>query len=139
MRNSARGIIIRDGKVLVMFRRKIENGTKREYYVIPGGGIEGNELPKQTVVRELKEEMNVDATVLGLLGTGDTKSGLAYYFMCEIPNDQTPKLGGEELDKVCEENYYEPMFVDISAIDKLDLIGKEFVYLAVKKEFVKEN
>ena len=136
MRNSARGIIIKDGKVLVMFRRRIENNEKREYYVVPGGGIEEGETPELAVVRELKEEMCVDSKILGYLGKGETKSGYAYYYACEIPDSQTPHLGGEELEKLSDANYYEPMFIEIKKIENLDLVGKEFISPALNREYI---
>ena len=69
MRNSARAVIICDGKVLTMFRRlKNKDGSIKEYYVLPGGGIEENETMEQTVVRELKEEMNLDIKIIEYLG-----------------------------------------------------------------------
>ena len=39
-RISSRGIIIEENYVYLMFRRRIkENGEQKEYYVIPGRGI----------------------------------------------------------------------------------------------------
>ena len=60
-RVSSRAIIIEDNKLLAMFRRKIKNdGSVKEYYVIPGGGLEENETLEENVIRELKEEFSVD-------------------------------------------------------------------------------
>ena len=43
-RESARAIIVEGEKLLTIFRRKIdEEGNLKEYYVIPGGGIEEGE------------------------------------------------------------------------------------------------
>ena len=54
-RVSARAIIIEDGKLLTMFRRKKkEDGSYQEYYAIPGGGLEENETLKN-VIREIKK------------------------------------------------------------------------------------
>ncbi|MBP5489839.1 MAG: NUDIX domain-containing protein [Lachnospiraceae bacterium] len=49
-RPSARGIIERDGKFLVMHSRKYG------YYKFPGGGIEAGEDPKEALIREVAEE-----------------------------------------------------------------------------------
>jgi mutator protein MutT len=52
--HKASGIIIVDRKVLV------ERSTGKEYFVHPGGKLEPGETPKQAVIRELKEEFQID-------------------------------------------------------------------------------
>ena len=130
-RISARAIIIEDNKLLTMFRRKIKDGVVKEYYVIPGGGQDEGEALENTVVRELKEEMNVEIKVLKYLGNLDANGGISNYFYCKIVNG-TPRLGGEELDRMSEDNYYEPRLVDIKDLDKIDISGREFVEQAIK-------
>ena len=49
-RNSARSIIIRDGKVAMVYSRKYD------YYKFPGGGIEPEESPVEAMIRETREE-----------------------------------------------------------------------------------
>ncbi|MBQ2032672.1 MAG: NUDIX domain-containing protein, partial [Lachnospiraceae bacterium] len=49
-RPSARGIIEKDGKFLLMHSRKFG------YYKFPGGGIEAGEDPIQALIREVGEE-----------------------------------------------------------------------------------
>ncbi len=131
MRISARGIVIQNGKLLTMYRRRIKDGEAREYYVIPGGGVEEGEQPIQTVVRELYEEMSVRVKVLDYLGKNEL--GDAYYFLCEIVGGKVC-LGGEEKDKCCEDNFYKPTFINLEDLDKIDVIGKEFVEMAISKK-----
>ncbi len=50
----ASGIIIQDRKVLV------ERSMGKEYFIHPGGKIEPGETAKQSVIRELKEEFQID-------------------------------------------------------------------------------
>ena len=50
VRNSARSIIIRNGKVAMIYSRKYD------YYKFPGGGIEAGEDPAEAMVRETREE-----------------------------------------------------------------------------------
>lgn len=135
MRNSARAIIIRDNKVLTMFRRKIKDGNLKEYYVLPGGGIEEGETSEQTVVRELKEEMNVDIEILGCLGKDVSEQGDAIYFHCMIKDNVEPRLGGEEKERMSEVNYYEPRFVSIDEMDKINIYGIEYIIKAIKKQY----
>ena len=49
-RNSARSIIIRDGKVAMI------HSLKYDYCKFPGGGIEDGETPVETMIRETREE-----------------------------------------------------------------------------------
>lgn len=51
-RLTARGVVIKDDKILLMERWR--NG--KHYYSIPGGGIESDETAEQAVVREFAEE-----------------------------------------------------------------------------------
>ena len=50
VRNSARAIIISDGKVAMV------HSLKYDYYKFPGGGIEAGETPTDALVRETGEE-----------------------------------------------------------------------------------
>ena len=49
-RNSARSIIIRDGKVAMI------HSLKYDYFKFPGGGIENGENPVEAMIRETREE-----------------------------------------------------------------------------------
>ena len=42
-KGTVRGIIIKDNKVAVIKRIREKDGKIREYYVLPGGGVEGKE------------------------------------------------------------------------------------------------
>ena len=50
VRNSARSIIVRQGKIAMV------HSMKYDYYKFPGGGIEGDENPVQALIRETREE-----------------------------------------------------------------------------------
>lgn len=50
----ASGIIIRNRKVLA------ERSSGKDFFIHPGGKIESGETAKQAVVRELKEEFQID-------------------------------------------------------------------------------
>ena len=134
MRVNSRAVIVDNGKLVTMFRRKIKNGEKKEYYVIPGGGQEEGETLEENVIRELKEELNVDIKILGYLGSrvyGDT---LGHYFHCTIVNGE-PKLGGEELERMTEDNYYEVRMIDLKELDSLNLDFQDIVEKAINKEY----
>lgn len=126
-RVSSRAIIIEDGKLLTMFRRKIKkDGSIKEYYVIPGGGLEEGETLEENVIRELKEEFNVDIEVVKFLGTEEYDDTIANYFLCKIVNG-TPRLGGEELERMTNENYYEVRYINLNEIDSYDINAKDII------------
>lgn len=138
MRISSRAVIIENGKVLTMFRRRINNGVTIEYYVLPGGGQDDGETLENTVIRELREEMNVDIKILGYLGETTWNESNSNFFHCEIVNG-TPHLGGEELDRMKEDNFYDPRFIDVSTIGTIDIKDKEFINKALNKEYVNQT
>jgi 8-oxo-dGTP diphosphatase len=59
------GAIVRDHHVLLI--KHSEYATGREYWLLPGGGIERDETEEQCVRRELREETGVDVQVERLL------------------------------------------------------------------------
>ena len=133
-RISSRAIIIENNSLLTMFRRKIKDGKTKEYYVIPGGGLEEGETLEENVKRELKEEFNIDIEVLGFLGKEEYDNTIEYYFHCKIINGE-PKLGGEELDRMTEENYYEIRTIELDKLETTDINAKDKGKKALKKEY----
>src|SRR5579863_10476625 len=54
-------VIHRDGQVLVGQRRKADRHPFK--WEFPGGKVEFGETPQQALVRELREELRIEATV----------------------------------------------------------------------------
>jgi 8-oxo-dGTP pyrophosphatase MutT (NUDIX family) len=55
IREGCRGIIVRNGKILLSYEKNVDQ------YMIPGGGLEEGESLTECCVRELKEEVGVIA------------------------------------------------------------------------------
>ena len=133
-RVSARAIIFDGDYLYTLFRRKIKDGKTKEYYSIPGGGVENDETLEDTVIRELKEEFQVDIHLLGFLGSLETDACIFNLFHAEIING-TPTLGGEEKMRNSENNYYEIRKINIKDIDNADILGKEYIHNAFNKKY----
>ena len=126
MRKTARAIIIKDNKLLVFFRRKVNNGVENTYYAIPGGHVEGDETCEETVVRELKEEMNLNIEIVDYLGNFMVDNQEENYYYAKIVGGKL-EFGGEELDRNSEDNYYEIRWLPIDDIDNSGIRSLDFI------------
>lgn len=120
-RVSGRAVIF-DGKdVLLMFRRRLANGAFKEYYAIPGGMQEKNETIEECIIREIKEEFQIDIEIISYLGKVEDVENIGYIYSARKLFGN-PILGGEELDENSTNNYYEIRKVNIEQIDSIELL-----------------
>ena len=119
-RVSARGLVITEKGLAVIFRRKIKDSKVEEYYVIPGGGIEEGEELTQGLKRELREELDIEVNVKDLAFVKETDDRIEYFYNCEFISGNF-RLNGEELDRMSESNYYEPTFIELKDLNNYDI------------------
>lgn len=126
-RESSRAIILDKDKILVMKRRKLDSNNKLiEYYAIPGGGIEPGETKEEAVIRELKEEMTIDIELIDYLGFDENEKSIAHFYSAKIISG-IPTLGGEEKERNCPTNYYEPAWVEIKDLNSNNFNSFKFL------------
>lgn len=64
MHTSVRGIVNYKDQIVLIHRIKTkDDGTIRDYYVIPGGKIEENESHEEALRREIKEELGIEIKI----------------------------------------------------------------------------
>lgn len=99
-RNRSQAVVCRDGKLLLV--EHIMKG--RDFFNLPGGGIEDGETPEQAALRELKEETHLEGKILRPLAIEykpDLESRI-FSFLVEIPEGAEavkgidPELSTEE-------------------------------------------
>ncbi len=132
-RISSRGIIIEDDYLYTMFRRKIVDGEFKEYYVIPGGGVEEGESLEETLIRELKEEFTVDINILEYIGENEDDNSIAHFYKCSIKSG-IPTLGGEEKERCSKDNYYEIRKIKISDIENINIFPKDLILKSISSQ-----
>jgi len=121
-------VIIKDNKILLM--RRIKEG--REYFVFPGGGIEENESIEDAIIREVKEELSLDAKIDKLLFEIENRGQEEFYFLIKEFSG-TLKLGGPEKERMNENNQYYPEWVDLDKISDLSNLYPEEARQKIKE------
>ena len=122
-RKVSRGIVFFDDKVLLLYRKRLENNKYLEYYAIPGGGIEKDETKEEACLRELFEETSIKTNIITYLESEEYDTGICYYYLVKYISGDI-KLGGEELEKNNPDNYYEVRLVPVSELDNIYIYGK---------------
>ena len=86
------GVVIRHHSILMVHHQH----DGREYWTLPGGGVESNETPEQAVVREIKEETGLDVKVKRPLfneAFKGKKNTCRCFLVAEIKSKQEAYLG----------------------------------------------
>jgi len=113
----ASAIVVRDNKILLIHRKK----EGREYWVFPGGGIEEGEKGEEAVLRELEEETGLKGKLIKLTFF-DVNFGANHPFYLVEVNSSKVKLGGSELERNSENDWYNPEWVSLSKLSNLNLL-----------------
>ena len=122
VRNSARSIMIRNGKAAMI------HSLKYDYYKFPGGGIEEGETPVEALIRETREEAGlviIPETIreygfvhrIQKSSTDETECFVQdnYYYLCKAEEAYTleyvdPMIAIEKNRSVTESPYDRMMF-----------------------------
>lgn len=119
IRQAGRGIIIKDGKILLTY----ENNT--DVFMTPGGGLEDGESLEECCVRELKEEAGLIVKPLKqILKINEYCFETMYvsnYFICEIVGECERNLTDVEIQHGAE-----PKWVEIN--NALAIFGEYATY-----------
>ena len=136
-RPSARAIIIKDGKIAMVYSKKYN------YYKFPGGGIEATESMEDALIREVSEETGLCVIKNSIQEYGQvhrvqkgTKEDIFiqdnYYFLCCVKE----ALGQQNLDKYEADEgftleFLEPQSaIDVNRETKLD----DFSQVMIERE-----
>ncbi|MEJ2413434.1 MAG: NUDIX domain-containing protein, partial [Anaerolineales bacterium] len=84
------GVILQDHKILLI--QHSSHTGEWSHWLLPGGGMEPGETPEQCVIREMKEETDLDVEIVRLAVDEPDHPDSAYQrrksYLCQI-------LGGE--------------------------------------------
>ena len=116
-RNSARSIIISDGKVAMI------HSLKYDKYKFPGGGVENGEDPVEAMIRETREEAGLivipesvnEYGYVHRIQKSDFDAAECFvqdnfYYLCETRNELVPQqLDDYEAEESYQLEYVEPL------------------------------
>lgn len=135
---SSRAIIIRNNQLLVMERQKGGN----HYYTLVGGGIEKGETKEQALIREVKEETNLDIKYYKHVFTEQQGGffGTQYIFLCrDVVGDPSLQDDSDEAKiSMRGEQIYNPVWLRVSLLKDYNLLSpkiKSAIINAVKNTF----
>ena len=112
--NVSAAVIVKDNKYFIAKRNKDKH--LGGYFEFPGGKQDDNETLEQTVIREIKEELNVDITVDRKLGEehySDEKINVhLHYFFCTIIKGDIVLKEHEEAAWISKEEFNKYKFAE---------------------------
>jgi len=97
------GVILNKGKVLLI-KRKIK--PFKGFWTIPGGHIDFGETSRESVIREIKEETNIDVEVVNLIKIYDNPKRdpwghiISIAYLCEPVNTNSLFIENEEVESL---------------------------------------
>jgi len=117
MKNRAAAIIIQNAKLLVFHRQK----PNRDYYILPGGGVELEESFEEACIREVKEETGLEVLSLQLARKYITLEKQENYYIARVSAGE-PVLGGAEAERQSPEDHYAFELVDAEQLETINLL-----------------
>ncbi len=126
---TVKGIVIYDDKVLILKRvRPSSDGLG--YWELPGGGLEYGETPHQALIRELKEETNLDIKILKPVYTftaiRENYQTVGIGFLC-IPTNNHVTISNEHTDYLFADKEELKDYLDKTIYDDIIFTLEEYV------------
>jgi 8-oxo-dGTP diphosphatase len=116
-KNRATAIIIRNGKVLLIHRQK----PGRDYYTLPGGGVELEESFEEACIREVKEETGLDVLALQRVSRYISLEKEENYYLTQVTPGE-PVLGGPEGKRQSPEDSYTFLWAEAAQLESINLL-----------------
>ena len=93
----SQGVILLEDKILIAKHFNYINNE--EFWLLPGGSVKEKETPEDGIIREIKEETNLDVEIKEVLfdSKGDGRDAYSRYFtyLCKAKNYENLKIGFE--------------------------------------------
>lgn len=129
MHTSVRGIIEKEGKIILIHRiKKRQDNTYREYYVVPGGKMEENETEEETLIREIQEEVGIIVEPIKkvLIYNSSYDNSIQNFYKCKYISGKIGTGNGPEMkEKRDQKELFEVIEIAKEKIDTINLVPQE--------------
>ena len=126
------GIILRDKRILVGQRRK--GGRHSLKWEFPGGKVEQGESPRQALIRELAEELRIEAKVGSELARYEHEypTGSRVHLLFFLVNEFCGEPDAQVFEQIC--------WVDFANLPSLDFLAGDldFVKRLARGDFARQ-
>ena len=124
-RIGCRAVIVREGMLL------LSHETKSGWWLIPGGGLEGDETPEACCIRETEEETGLIVRplrqFLTLYEYYEEYRYISHYFSCEVTG-----TGRMRLTEVERQRGLEPQWLPVR--EAVELFSEHEAWVAISEE-----
>ena len=143
MHKSVRGIIKKDGGIILIHRIKPrEDGSLRDYYVIPGGKMEQGEKEEQTLEREVLEELGIKINPIKKVieYNSDYDDSIQIFYLCDyLSGIVGTGKGPEFVDKSEYKGTFEPVIIHKDKIKNINLVPEEIKEILMQGDILWET
>jgi len=119
-RKTARAIILHNDQLLLIERWR----DNLHYFSVPGGGIEPNETPEQTVVREIAEETGCVIRPGRHVYTLQLADGTEHYFFLAEYVSGEPHLPADSPEALvyAAGNRFKPQWISVNGMNQINFL-----------------
>ncbi|KKQ36904.1 MAG: hypothetical protein US55_C0049G0002 [Candidatus Levybacteria bacterium GW2011_GWC2_37_7] len=117
-------------KILLMIRNYIINSGLKKTWCMIGGEKESNESCEKTIIRKIKEEMNIKINDVKLLLVASSENKDTYFYHGKLTDNNVnfiERAEGQELQ-----------FFDLKELGKLQLAASANLFFTKNKNIVEE-
>lgn len=122
-----RAIIPLDNGIIFIHRVRTIDNILKEYYPLPGGGIENGETLEDGLYREITEELGIKIKVIKPIYKFNDNISTQHIYLCEYIDGEVGTGNGPEYndDSYAKKGKYIPEIVKLKDLKKTNIIPVE--------------